>query len=132
MPTTNETSIGDNRSQDDFVFAPVYAEIPSMICVSILISNIIILVTFSRMRNRRLQDLITACLSVVDLLTTIPLTISIVGLLVGSAVTLNHTVCNLWAVALHSCIGTTGWMHSVLCIEKCYSIVRPIAHRTFA
>ena len=23
-------------------------------------------------------------------------------------------------------------MHSVLCIEKCYSIVRPIAHRTFA
>ena len=45
MPTTNETSIGDNPSQDDFVFAPVYAVIPSMICVSILISNIIILVT---------------------------------------------------------------------------------------
>ena len=132
MIETNRTLACENGCwiRHKVQLSSMYAAIPMTISILILISNTLILVTLARVKKRRLQDLFLLGLSIGDLLTSIPVASNAVCLLTGFA-TLNQSVCNLWATALHSCVGTTFCIHSAICLEKCYSIVKPVEHRAF-
>ena len=97
---------------------------------SIVTTNILILVTFKRMRRVLLQHRLMICLAVVDLLTVLPQLPTMVTLWKGS-LSLTKTLTNLISIGIHTLVSATTWLHSAICIEKCCSILLPLRHKNF-
>ena len=104
--------------------------IPLAVSLYILVNNILVLVTFRRMRTLQIQHYFMIGLALADLQTLIPYSISTYVLIRGQ-VWLTPTLCNILGVEIIVTICTTTWLHSTMCIEKCLSILKPIQHRAF-
>ena len=104
--------------------------------MTILISNVFVIATFGRIQKLELQHIIMTGLAVADILTLIPYG-SVIVTLASSQILLSDEMCKWFGVLggpvlASSLIATTPWIHCGLCIEKCTSIVKPIAHREFS
>ena len=77
---------------------------------SIVTTNILILVTFKRMRRVLLQHRLMICLAVVDLLTVLPQLPTMVTLWTGS-LSLTETLTNLISIGIHTflCLPPLGY-----------------------
>ena len=112
-------------------FRAEYTAVPAIIFMTILISNVFVILTFGRMQKLKLQHIIMTGLAIADILTLIPYGLVIVTL-ASSPILLSDEMCKWFGVLATSLVGTTPWIHCGLCIEKCTSIVKPIAHREFS
>lgn len=106
------------------------AVIPLVVILLIFINNLIVLVTFKRMKKLQIQHHFMIGLAVADLLTSIPYIISLNTLLRGH-ITITENQCNALAIWFSQTFQTTACIHSVMCIEKCVSVFNPLAHRSF-
>ena len=122
-----------NSSSEIKLYTPIIprelAAIPGFLSVAILVANILILVTFSRMKTLKLQHYFMCVLAVNDLLTISTLLPSIIGICQGY-VCLSDDHCKLIAILSHIFVAITDWLHCVICVERSYSILRPLDHRT--
>ena len=100
------------------------------ILIMIVITNILNLITFKHMRRLQLQHYLIICLTIVDLVTVLPHLVAVVGYFQGFVV-LNLALCQAIAIFNHTVIAATTWIHCGICIDKCASIIQPLAHREF-
>lgn len=106
------------------------AIVPILITLGILVNNILLLITFRRMRKLQVQHFFMIGLALADLQTILPYSVSIYVVIRGE-VWLTDRLCNLLGSEIIVTIGTTTWLHSAMCIEKCFTILKPIQHRAF-
>lgn len=113
------------------ILPTAFGIIPFIVSCGIIINNTIALVAFKRMKTLRLQHCLMIGLAVADLLTLIPSgTMTVIAL--NGTVWLSPLACDLIGVAFLTTIGNTTWIHSVMSIEKCISILYPLKHRAFS
>ena len=105
--------------------------LPLLVYLCVLAANILVLATFRKMAKLTTQHFFMIGLAVVDLLTLISNSVTIVTLGRGS-VTMTGGICHSLAVLDITVTGVTTWTQSSMCIDKCFSIVQPISHRRFA
>lgn len=108
----------------------VYAIIPTIFTVMIIVNNILVMVTLSKVNRKSFQDIFIMALAAADLVTSLTMTVASGTFMTGYAVTTDE-ICALYAVSTVACVSTTTWLHSVICIEKCLSIVKPVWHKLF-
>ena len=106
------------------------AVIPSLILLLILINNILVLVTFKRMPDLKLQHYIIMGLACADLVPLPSFSVTTVTMAAGH-ITLTDTLCRLLAVLNHSCIGSTAWIHCLMCLDRLIAAIRPLKHKMF-
>lgn len=94
----------------------------------IFINNVLVLLTFSRMRALQLQHYLMVGLCVADLTNLVPEATSTVIMLRGS-IWLTKGLCDTLGMAFSVSLSTTSYIHSVMMIDKCLSIVSPLWHR---
>ena len=117
--TRNEVSVSSGRGT-----------VLLSILIMIVITNILNLITFKHMRRLQLQHYLIICLTIVDLVTVLPHLVAVVGYFQGFVV-LNLALCQAIAIFNHTVIAATTWIHCGICIDKCASIIQPLAHREF-
>ena len=98
------------------------------ISLYILINNILVLITFRRMKNIQVQHYFMIGLALGDLLTIVGYGLSVYSITRGE-VWLTETLCNILGVENIVVVTTTTWLHSAMCIEKCISILNPLKHK---
>ena len=105
------------------------AAIPGILIPAILVANILNLVTFKRMKKMKLQHYFMSALSIVDLMTLSAVVPSFIGLWRGHLwLSVDH--CKIISILSNIFVATTDWLHCVICAERCYSILKPLSHRT--
>ena len=107
-----------------------FAACQAIIILSILVNNILVLMTFKRMKNLNVLHHFMIGLCVADLITALPYGIVIFTTVKGS-ISLTQALCDTFGIMFMVTIATTTWIHSAMCIEKCISILHPISHRNF-
>ena len=70
------------------------------------------------------------CLALVDLLTVPAQTTAMVALW-NNGILLTDVLCNLTSSLCQTTLAATTWLHVAICMEKCYSILRPLRHKLF-
>ena len=80
------------------------------------------------MRGLQLQHYLIVCLAIVDLVTVLPHLIGVVGYFKEYLV-LNLPICQSIAILNHAVVSATTWIHCGLCLDKCFSIIKPIMHK---
>ena len=105
------------------------AAIPGFLSLAIVVANILIIVTFSRMKAIKLQHYFMCVLAVVDLMTLSAVLPSTIGIWQG-CMWLSDDHCKLTAILGHVFVATTDWLHPEICVERSYSILNPLNHRT--
>ena len=99
----------------------VYAIIPTIFTVMIIVNNILVMVTLSKVNRKSFQDIFIMALAAADLVTSLTMTVASGTFMTGYAV-ITDKICALYAVSTVACVSTTTWLHSVICIEKCQTI----------
>ena len=133
LEQSGEKCTGMNQSAWIYYKATLPSELAiltAILLLMIIITNILTLITFRRMEPLPLINYSMGCLAVVDLLTVLPHIPGFVGIIQGYLV-LTKDLCDVIVIANHSAVGATTWIHCAICIEKCFSILRPISHRMF-
>ena len=100
------------------------------ILIMITITNILTILTFKNMRRLQLQQYLIVSLAIVDLVTVLPHLTAVVGNFKGYLV-LNIAICQSIAILNHAVVAVTTWIHCGLCLDKCFSIIKPIMHKRF-
>lgn len=98
--------------------------------IFILINVILVLFVFRRMRRLRMQHYFMVGLTFADLMTLIPHGLSAAILLNGSVI-LTKTLCDGIGLVWTMTFEVTACIHSIMCIEKCLSVISPLRHRNF-
>ena len=98
------------------------------ILIMITSTNILTVLTFKHMRGLQLQHYLIVCLAIVDLVTVLPHLIGVVGYFKEYLV-LNLPICQSIAILNHAVLSATTWIHCGLCLDKCFSIIKPIMHK---
>ena len=109
---------------------PGLRESSAIIYLAIIITNILILVTFRRMRKLMLQHNLMIFIALVDLL-TVPAQVPVMVALWNKYILLTDVLCNAISIFNHSTLAATTWLHIAICIEKYFSISMPIQHKLF-
>ena len=106
------------------------AVVPLSISLFILVSNVMVVIGFKRMRNLQIQHYYMIGLIVADMLTLAPFSVSVLGIFQGYVV-LSARQCNGLGAVMVGSIETTACIHSVMCIDKCVSVAKPLRYRLF-
>ena len=105
------------------------AIIPICIIIFILASNVTVLCVFSRWSKQlQIQHYFMVGLAFADLMTIPPYIVSLIILIRGELWLTNHQ-CNWLGIAMTMTIEATACIHSLMCIEKCASVLKPIEHK---
>ena len=107
---------------------PQLAAVVGLVILAIMLTNILNLIAFRSMRVLKLQHYIMSSLAINDILTVCVAIPSMIGIW-GGHLWLTTALCNIVSIVGHIVVGSTNWLHSVICIEKCFSILRPFTHR---
>ena len=129
--TASNRSSAPEWKQHFTALPTIFGLIPVFIFCGIIANNAIVLVTFKRMGKLKLQHYLMIALAVADLLTLIPVSAMVLATINGS-IWLTETLCVMLGVSFINTLGTTSWLHSLMCIEKCLSIWKPLQHRSFS
>ena len=97
----------------------------------IIINNAIVLAVFTNPKPFKLCYHIIIGLAVADIMTLIPLAFSVVAL-IHTCVLLTDQLRNVMGLATKGPVGITSWLQCLLCLEKCMSVRKPMAHRRFS
>ena len=108
-----------------------YAVIPTIFTVMIIVNNVLVLVTLNKVNRKSFQDIFMMGLAAADLITALPLAATSGSFMIGYNV-ITDEICPVYAVYTTACVATTTWLHSMICIDKCLSIVRSVWHKLFA
>lgn len=96
-----------------------------------LVSNLLVIITFKRMRNLQPQHYLMTGLCAADLITSVMHFVS-TAVLIRGHVWLTIRVCYTMGMLTYTCAGVTVCIHSALCLEKCLSVRKPLVHRRLA
>ena len=109
----------------------LYFTIPiGLLALLIITTNSLTLITFRAMKSLTLQQYLICCLAFTDLMTGCIYLSHMIRIWSGNF-WFNDEVCIIVTVVQFSLIGETVWIHIALCLEKCYSILKPLKHRQF-
>ena len=109
----------------------LYFTIPiGLLALLIITTNSLTLITFRAMKSLTLQQYLICCLAFTDLMTGCVYLPHMIRIWSGNF-WFTDEVCSIVAVIHLSLIGETVWIHIALCLEKCYSILKPLKHRQF-
>ena len=100
------------------------------ILIMITITNILTILTFKNMRRLQLQQYLIVSLAIVDLVTVLPHLTAVVGYFNGYLL-LNIAICQSIAISNHLVLSATTYIHFGLCLDKCFSIIKPLMHKRF-
>ena len=100
------------------------------ILIMITITNILTILTFKNMRKLQLQQYLIVSLAIVDLVTVLPHLTAVVGYFNGYLL-LNIAICQSIAISNHLVLSATTYIHFGLCLDKCFSIIKPLMHKRF-
>lgn len=106
------------------------ATVTATILIMIMITNTLTLLTFKHMKKLQLQHYLMICLAVVDLLTVFPHLVSLIGFL-NRFLKLSDALCKTTTVYSVAVIAGTTWIQCAICIDRYFSILRPLKHRRF-
>ena len=106
---------------------PALVIVPSSVFVFILVTNILILITFNRLKHLHLQHYLMIGLCLADAFTRAPTAIMSWTIANGN-ITLSDTGCGFMGLLFAITIGNTTWMHSVISIERLVSVAMPVRH----
>lgn len=101
-----------------------------IVLVLITICNVINLAVFCKMYSLEMQHYYMVALTVADLVTLVPYTVSIVVLCMGY-IYLTESTCDLYGIITISPFETTVCIQTVMSIDKCRSIMNPIEYRLY-
>lgn len=107
------------------------ALIPITIFCLILISNITTLLVFMRFKCLKIQHKLMIGLAVSELLAMLPYSAMVVTVTAGS-IWLMDFLCSLLGIMNVVMIVNTVWIHTLICVEKCFSALYPVKHRNIA
>lgn len=108
------------------------AVVPTCIMAYILGSNMVVLNVFRRWsKPLQIQHFFMVALAFADLMTLLPYIVALV-ILIRGRVWLTVSQCNWLGIAMSLTLETTACIHSLMCIEKCASVLKPIEHRIFS
>lgn len=100
------------------------------ILILIVVNNVLVLFIFKNIRELKTQHHLMIGLSVADLLTLVPYSTVVYTTLNGS-IQLTRVTCDIIGAIFTITLAVTTWIHSCMCMEKCFAIRRPLKHRTF-
>ena len=121
----------NNTIQTEYISAlpPELSVVPAAVFIFILVSNILVLVVFSRMKKLQLQHYFMIGLAMADVLSLVPVGCMVMTI-VNGRVTLDPAGFAVLGFIFALPIGTTSWIHSAMSIERCISIHMPMRHRS--
>ena len=99
--------------------------------ITIFITNILVIATFTRMKKLVLLHYYMLGLVVADLIILIPSTTGIMALIKGE-LWINGALCKLLGIAATSSIEITTVIHTAMCIDRWVSVAYPITYRELA
>ena len=109
----------------------LYFTIPiGLLALLIITTNTLTLITFRSMKSLTLQQYLICCLAFADLLTGCVYLPHMIRLW-SRNFWFTDEACIMVAVVQFSLIAETTYIHIALCLEKCYSILKPLKHRQF-
>ena len=109
----------------------LYFTIPiGLLALLIITTNTLTLITFRSMKSLTLQQYLICCLAFTDLLTGCVYLPHMIRLW-SRNFWFTDEACIMVAVVQFSLIAETTYIHIALCLEKCYSILKPLKHRQF-
>ena len=115
-------------TRNEVRFPAGWGTVTLTILIMITITNILTILTFKNMRRLQLQQYLIVSLAIVDLVTVLPHLIAVVGNFKGYLI-LNIAICQSIAILNHAVVAVTTWIHCGLCLDKCFSIIKPIMHK---
>ena len=107
---------------------PALTIVPLSVLVFILVTNILILITFNRFQHLHLQHYLVIGLCLADAFTLAPTAIMSWTIANGS-INSSDTGCGFMGLLFSITIGSTTWMHSAMSIERLVSVTMPVRHR---
>ena len=111
--------------------ASLYFTIPiGLLALLIITTNTQTLITFRSKKSLTLQQYLICCLAFTDLMTGCIYLSHMIRIWSGNFLFITE-VCIIITVVQFSLIAETTLIHIALCLEKCYSILKPLKHRQF-
>ena len=107
------------------------ALLPIMIAIAILINNVLVLMTFKKMTGLQIQHYFMIGLTIADLMTVLPVSVTSFILLSRKIWLTNH-LCAMLGISLNVAIEMTTLMHTAMSAEKCLAISSPLRHRSLS
>ena len=108
-----------------------YALLSLAVLSLVVLNNAVVLTTFFRIKPFKLSYYIIIGLAIADVLTIIPLAQGLVTFM-SSRIWLTDNLCDLLGVFYTGNIAATHWLHCLLCVERCISVMNPFAHKSFS
>lgn len=106
------------------------AVVIALISILIITCNILVILTFQRMRKYSLQQLYMMALVGPDLLMFIVHSIS-AGMTANGGISMDKYQCHLLGVITYTAIGATTTIHTAMCVDRWFLIFAPIKYRAF-
>lgn len=106
------------------------AVVPVIQNVYILLSNVLVMLTFWKMRKFSLRHLFMIGLVGSDIIMVVINSIG-AGITINGSATVTDLQCNLLGIAATSVVEITTSIHSTMCIDRWYSVRSPLTYRTF-
>lgn len=106
------------------------AAIIAAVSIVILTCNLLVMLTFCRMRKLSIQQLYMVALVGPDLTMFIVNSISC-GITINGGVSLDRYQCQLLGVITHSSYGATALIHTAMCVDRWFLVFSPIKYRIF-
>lgn len=129
--TSNESLLNNSTwTLHTSLLPTVIRVLQCVIFLLILVNNILVLTIFRKIKNKQTQHHFMIGLSFADLLTLLPYSTVIYTSLNGS-IWLISELCDMIGIVFMASTSITSWIHSAMCVEKCFSILQPVKHRKF-
>lgn len=107
---------------------PALAAVCLAVHLNILITNILVIATFKRIKKLFLRHYYMLGLVVADLIMLIPTTAGIMALIKGD-LWIDDGLCSFLGIASTSSVEITATVHTVMCIDRWVSVAYPLEYR---